>query len=65
MEIIVAEQWLKTCGFHELIGKPLNVIAVRDFGPRNKFYRVQININNFERTWEVWSQRGVSIVSGE
>ena len=65
MQIIVNDNWLKTCGFGELIGKPLKVISVRDFGVRNRFYKVEITINDFTRTWEVWSQRGVAIVSGE
>ena len=59
MQIIVNDKWLDTCGMVALSGVKLDVLNVRDFGTRGKFYKVETKIRDFVSTWEVWSHRGV------
>lgn len=64
MQIIISDKWLNSCGKMHLSGKPLEVIKIRDFGPRGKFYTV-VTSQPTETTylmWEVWEVRGITIV---
>jgi hypothetical protein len=56
MKIVINPKWLTACGYVKWIDVPVDVVAVDDYGPGRKMYRVTLPDG---RDWTVWAIRGV------